>query len=171
MVGVCSTFNVVKTSNMKTLLIFSAMFFSMYLFPQDTIITRSGQMIPARVNEVTQTEIKYRKPSNPDGPLYVMYKSDVVVIEYKNGTRDVFSAAEHTNKESNASNSSQAQQAPTQNNYDGYTNPRSRVNIIVSPPAIGFGGYYPYYRPYPRFYGGWGYGYGGYCRPHYWRHW
>lgn len=161
---------------MKTLLIFTAMFFSTCLFPQDTIITRSGQMIPAKVSEVTQTEVKYRKPSNPDGPLYVMDKSDVVVIEYKNGSRDVFSAPENNNvQQSNASSSSQAQQAPTQNNYYGYSHPRPRVNIIVAPPAIGFGGYYPYgfYRPYPRFYGGWGYGYGGggYCRPHYWRHW
>jgi hypothetical protein len=161
---------------MKAILVLVTLFFSYHLFSQDSIITRSGQVIPAKVNEVTQTEVKYRKPSNPDGPLYVMSKSDVVVIEYKNGTKDVFQSSDNSNTNNTNNHTQQVQQVPQQNYYNNNYVPRPNVNIVVGTPAFGFGGYYPYggfYRPYPRFYGGFGYGGygGGYCHPHYWRHW
>lgn len=151
---------------MKTFFSLSILFFSFKAFSQDSIIMHSGQVIAGKVSEITQTEVKYRKPSNPDGPMYVINKSDVSVIEYKNGSKDVFSQ----NNTAANSNSSNTQQQPVQNNYYTTPAPRPSVNVVVAPPVIappviGFGGYYPwggFYRPYPRFYGGYGYGYHGY---------
>ena len=34
---------------------------SLGAFSQDTLFTRNGEMIPAKVYEITQTDIKYKK--------------------------------------------------------------------------------------------------------------
>ncbi len=59
-------------------------------FSQDVITTRSGESIQAKVLEVGQTEIKYKKFDNPDGPVYWILKSVVIMVTYENGTVDVF---------------------------------------------------------------------------------
>ena len=147
---------------------------------QDTLFTRSGQVIPARVYEINQTDIKYRKPSNPDGPLYTISKDDIAVIEYKNGTKDVFqsgSQQDNTYSNSNSGNNVVASASPqpsTQvyNNYYGAPAVRPGVNVVLGMGMPywggggwgwggGWGGWYrPYYRPY--YYGGW-----NHCRGHY----
>ena len=40
--------------------------------------------------EVTTSEIKYKKFDNLDGPTFSILKSEVLIIRYKNGTKDVF---------------------------------------------------------------------------------
>lgn len=176
---------------MKTFISLAIVFLSFKAISQDSIILHSGQVIGGKVSEITQSEVKYRKAGNPDGPLYVLNKSDISVIEYKNGSRDVFSSDNTANN--GQGNQLQAQQQqqyqqqqPVQNNYY-VPAPRPSVNVVVAPPVIappvfGFGGYYPwggFYRPYPRYYGGgfyggfhhygYGYGGGGYYHPH-WHH-
>ena len=37
-------------------------------------------------------DIKYKKFENPDGPSYSILKSDVLLIKYENGNKDVFNA-------------------------------------------------------------------------------
>lgn len=59
-------------------------------FSQDVITTRSGESIQAKVLEVGQTEIKYKKFDNPEGPVYWILKSVVLMVKYENGTVDVF---------------------------------------------------------------------------------
>lgn len=58
---------------------------------QDNIVLRNGEEIPAKVLEINQTELKYRKTANPDGPLYTAPLRDVLFIKYANGTKDSFS--------------------------------------------------------------------------------
>jgi hypothetical protein len=58
--------------------------------PCDDIVFRDGNEIKAKVTEVTTTEIKYKKCDMPDGPVYIAKKSDVFMIKYANGSRDVF---------------------------------------------------------------------------------
>ena len=41
--------------------------------------------------EIGQTEIKYKKFDNQNGPVYVSAKSDISQILYENGTKDIFS--------------------------------------------------------------------------------
>lgn len=56
----------------------------------DTIMLKSGVTIIGKVEEIGQSEIKYRKCNNLTGPLISITKSDVSSIIYSNGTRDLF---------------------------------------------------------------------------------
>lgn len=60
---------------------------------QDVITLKTGETINAQVAEVGITEIKYYKADNPQGPLYVASKSEVMQIVYKNGSKDVFTSS------------------------------------------------------------------------------
>jgi hypothetical protein len=57
---------------------------------QDVIIRRSGEEIKSKVKAITDKEIEYSKFENLDGPVYKISKSDVLLIMYPNGTKDVF---------------------------------------------------------------------------------
>lgn len=59
-------------------------------FSQDLITKKNGEDIQAKVIEVGQTEIKFRRLDNLDGPLFTVSKSDVLMIRYENGTKDIF---------------------------------------------------------------------------------
>jgi hypothetical protein len=61
-------------------------------FSQDVITTKSGESIKAKILEVGTTDIKYKKSDNPDGPLYWISKTAVIMITYQNGTVDVIKA-------------------------------------------------------------------------------
>lgn len=79
--------------NQMKKLLFAAVFMavcSMSAWSQDIIIKRTGDDIKARVTEVGQSEIKYRKFDNQEGPVYSIPVSEVVAIRYENGTNDVF---------------------------------------------------------------------------------
>ncbi|MEP1094243.1 MAG: hypothetical protein ABJG78_04000 [Cyclobacteriaceae bacterium] len=57
---------------------------------QDVITTKDGNEIEAIVKEVTVESVKYQKKENPDGPIYTLNKSEIFMIKYENGTKDVF---------------------------------------------------------------------------------
>jgi len=57
---------------------------------QDTLSTRSGESIIAKVLEVTTNEVKYKKFDNLNGPDIIILKSDLLQIRYENGTKDDF---------------------------------------------------------------------------------
>lgn len=59
-------------------------------FSQDVITTKSGGNILAKILEIDQTQIKYKKYDNPDGPVYWILKSEVLMVKYENGSVDVF---------------------------------------------------------------------------------
>ncbi len=109
-------------------------------YSQDTLITRKGELIGAKVLEIGKEEIRYKKYSNPDGPVYVIDKSDVVVIEYQNGSRDVF-AEETTNPVTSG-----ADDNDNQNRV--YVDRRPALNFIVGAAPFfafnpwGWGGWY-----------------------------
>jgi len=60
------------------------------VFAQDFITKTNGEDIKAKVIEVGTTEIRYKKYEFPDGPLYVILKSEVLMIRYENGSKDIF---------------------------------------------------------------------------------
>ena len=62
--------------------------------PCDILTLRDGSEISAKVVEITSNEIKYKKCDYQDGPLYTKLKSDVFMIKYSNGSKDVFSSKE-----------------------------------------------------------------------------
>lgn len=58
---------------------------------QDVLVKKDGSSLLGRVEEVTETEVKYRKADNPDGPLYTIKVADLMRINYENGQSDIFS--------------------------------------------------------------------------------
>lgn len=52
---------------------------------QDIIAFRDGKKVEAKVLEITQNEIKYKKYHNPDSPLYTIHQSRVQYIKYAYG--------------------------------------------------------------------------------------
>lgn len=76
---------------MKHLLIVLVIGLSMNLLKaQDTLYLKNGEFIVGKVLEVNPTEVKYKKAQIMDGPIYVSYKSDIALIQYKNGFKEVF---------------------------------------------------------------------------------
>ncbi len=76
---------------MKQLFVFAVIQLSAsYLYAQDVITLRTGEVINAKVAEVGMSEVRYFKSSNVDGPVYVVGKAEISQIVYNNGNRDVF---------------------------------------------------------------------------------
>lgn len=76
-------------------------------YTQDIITKKDGSDIKAKVYEVTQTDIKYKRFESPDGPLYTMSKSDILIIRYKDGTKDIFAEKEASKEHKETVNTSQ----------------------------------------------------------------
>jgi hypothetical protein len=62
----------------------------------DIIIFKNGSEISAKVLEISPTQVKYKKCDMINGPLYVADKSDVFMVKYMNGSKEVFKT-ENTN--------------------------------------------------------------------------
>jgi hypothetical protein len=75
----------------KTILTYLISVFNISIcFSQDIITKKSSEDIQAKVIEVTTTDIKYKKFDNQNGPTYSILKSDVLMVRYENGTKDIF---------------------------------------------------------------------------------
>lgn len=57
---------------------------------QDLITKKTGEDIQAKVLEVTPGEVKYRLWEEPDGVIYTVKKSDLLLIRYESGRNEVF---------------------------------------------------------------------------------
>ena len=55
----------------------------------DVIIFQNGDEVEAKVLEINEHEVKYRKCDNLDGPLLVVNKSKIFAIKYANGSKTV----------------------------------------------------------------------------------
>jgi len=60
----------------------------MALHAQDVIVKTDQVEIKAKVTEITDAAIKYKKWDNLDGPLYNISKAEVFMIIYANGKRE-----------------------------------------------------------------------------------
>jgi len=75
---------------MKNLLFFAVLLFTQICFSQDVIILRNGDEIEAKVTEILNDNIKYKKATNLTGPTYTISKLKVFMIRYESGDKDVF---------------------------------------------------------------------------------
>ena len=57
---------------------------------QDLLTKRNGDELAVKVMEITPAEVKFHRADNPEGPLISVWKSDVFMIRYANGTKEVF---------------------------------------------------------------------------------
>ncbi|MDR2775313.1 MAG: hypothetical protein LBC19_11340 [Tannerella sp.] len=65
-------------------------FFSHAIYAQDIITKLNGDAVRAIVHEVSAEYVKYKKFERPSGPNYVLAASEIFMIKYENGSRDVF---------------------------------------------------------------------------------
>ena len=64
---------------------------------QDIITTKKGEDILAKIFENTKTDIKYRLYDDPEGPVYTLLKSDILMIRYDNGSKEIFTEESKSN--------------------------------------------------------------------------
>ncbi|MCZ8216897.1 MAG: hypothetical protein O9262_11690 [Cyclobacteriaceae bacterium] len=76
-------------------LLFTLLIISSVAIAQDLIIKKDGSEISAKVVEVEDLKIKYRRfDQGATGPIYSITKTEVFMIRYEDGTKDVFGAAQ-----------------------------------------------------------------------------
>jgi len=68
-------------------------------FAQDIITLKNGDDIQAVVQKIGELDIEYKKFDNPNGPNYTLKKSEIFMIRYENGSKDVFTKQETTQKD------------------------------------------------------------------------
>lgn len=88
-----------------TLLLFSLILTTTEVICQDLIIKKNSETIKAKVLEVNQDDIKYKKWDNLEGPTYTLQKSDINSIVYQNGDADVFGPSAQPSQPSSEANS------------------------------------------------------------------
>jgi hypothetical protein len=65
---------------------------------QDTIIKIDQTEINAKVQEITDTSVKYKYWNRKDGPTYNINKTDILLIIYQDGTKEYYSGKKTTNR-------------------------------------------------------------------------
>ncbi|MEM8568522.1 MAG: hypothetical protein AAGF85_18830 [Bacteroidota bacterium] len=60
---------------------------------QDIVILKNGEELETKVFEILQTDIKYKKFNNLSGPIYTLRKSEVFMIKFENGAKEVFNTS------------------------------------------------------------------------------
>lgn len=63
-------------------------------FAQDLITKTDGTDIKAKITEVNTDNVKYKRADNPNGPTYTINKSEILMIIYGNGMREIFNTGE-----------------------------------------------------------------------------
>jgi hypothetical protein len=91
----------------KILLILAGFIMLGTIYAQDIIYKNDGTEIKSFVIEITTDALKYKNFNQPDGPIRNLLISDVFMIIYKDGTKEVFKGKYAEVKQpSNISNSS-----------------------------------------------------------------
>jgi hypothetical protein len=79
-----------KSKEISNILLFVFLLINVFSsLGQDIIITKKGQDISAKVLEISLTTVKYKRFDNINGPIYNIPKSDVLMIRYQNGTKEM----------------------------------------------------------------------------------
>ena len=117
-----------KFSKITTILLGFIFAFST-LKAQDIITLKTGEDLKAKIVEIGLNDVKYKKFENLNGPVYTLNKSDIFMIKYENGTKDVFntttSAPAPQPSSGYPSNSSNTETVVRRNNDDGYYHSQS----------------------------------------------
>lgn len=83
---------------MKNLILFTMLSLAaLNVAAQDVVVKKDGSTILAKVLEVNQDNIKYKKYSNQNGPTYTISISDIMSVNYENGDKEDYSNSSNTN--------------------------------------------------------------------------
>lgn len=118
---------------------------------QDIITTKDGSDIQARILEVTNSEVKYKRFSNLEGPTFTINKSDILIVRYENGENEVFKESDNIqNSQSSQHNQYNQRNQTSQRNYQqipqrSYYNPNGMNTDAEIWEGMSFKEYAPYY--------------------------
>ena len=88
---------------------------------QDIITKRNGEDIKAKVIEIGINEVKFKRFDNLDGPLIIIEKSDLLIIRYENGDKEIFEEFSNVKTETqNGISWSRQAELDAQKYYRGY---------------------------------------------------
>ena len=88
---------------MKKQFIFFLIFFcSINIYSQDLIMLQNGEELTVKITDVSDNAIKYKKLNFLDGPNFTLNTSDIFLIKYSNGEKQLFNNS--SNKSDNANN-------------------------------------------------------------------
>lgn len=90
-------------------------------FSQDNIIMINGDEIKSKVVEIDEGKVKYKKFENLSGPTYVVPISEVLMIRYENGEKDIFNTSkqeEVVEPENNNGNKTYSNDTAPKEKYD-----------------------------------------------------
>ncbi len=62
----------------------------------DILTLKNGEELKVKVLEIGQSEIKYKKCDNQNGPTISIRKSEVFSIKYPNGSKDIITTANNS---------------------------------------------------------------------------
>lgn len=62
-------------------------------FAQDKITFRNGNLLEVKIMEISPDLIRYKNYDNLNGPMRVVFKSEVASIKYNNGEEEVYNTA------------------------------------------------------------------------------
>ena len=82
---------------MKKLLLFS-FFFALFIkinAQKDQVTMKTGETLTVKISEVTPSQIKFLKTL--DGPIYSLNKSEVFMIVYEDGRKQLFEQENNSN--------------------------------------------------------------------------
>lgn len=74
---------------------------SMTMNAQDILTKKSGEDVQVIVKEINTEDVKYVLFSEPNGVIYTMPKSEILIIRYASGRNEVFSQAQTAPKRNN----------------------------------------------------------------------
>lgn len=109
------------------------------LFATDIIILKNSTRIDAVIQEVSQSEVKYKKASNPNGPSFILSTSEILSIVYDNGDVQTFN-----------DNNNQQQSYNNQLSYNSQQSKNPRTSSFVLRDAENWASFtinYSYYKP------------------------
>lgn len=98
------------------------LFTSGVCFAQDVIYKTDGTEINAKIIEVTPDMIKYKLYNFQDGPVYNIYISDVYMIIYENGRKEMYSVKKEFERESKPEipvSEKEIKKDPSESEFDG----------------------------------------------------
>jgi len=61
-----------------------------FCFGQDSLVYKNGDELKVKVIEITSLEVRFKKYDNIYGPLYTILKTELTMIKYENGIKDLF---------------------------------------------------------------------------------
>lgn len=126
----------------KNFFIYLIYLLSLFVFPtramaeekNDIIVTTKSERIDATVLEVSETEIRYKKASNPTGPTFVISTEKIASILYKNGEVQVFSGKTTSSSKSSTKTptNDNAVTSPTNNTTSLPEEQRENLYLVTS---------------------------------------